>query len=136
MGRLRVSLLGNAELRCCWQASRVKLDAPWRNMPTRTQKLCASLDAHLPASWPVGMRHDFLKSIQSMLTDLWQSIKPPKVCRPVMPAWALLHARQCQICGMGMTVLPQNMVEIHAIDTCHTFLSPQSPARSSSPDDW
>ena len=76
----------------------MKLDAPWRNIPTRTQKLCASLEAHMPASWPVGLRHDFLNRAQSMLTDLWQSIKPPKVRKAIMLVLTCLPG---QICGMA-----------------------------------
>ena len=40
----------------------------------------------MPVSWPAEMRHDFLGRMQSMLTEMWQSIKPPKVCRPPVPA--------------------------------------------------
>ena len=61
------------------QASRVKLDERWRSTPTKTQKLCASMEAHMPASWPAEIRHSLLGRMRSVVTDLWQSIKPAKV---------------------------------------------------------
>ena len=61
------------------QASRVKLDERWRTTPTKMQKLCASLEAHMPASWPAEVRHSLLGRMRSVITDLWQSIRPAKV---------------------------------------------------------
>jgi len=78
-GFSRSALLCYADVKCDCQTSRVKLDARWRNTPTRTEKLCTSLDAHMPASWPAELRRSFLGGVQSTLTDLWESIKPPKV---------------------------------------------------------
>ena len=63
------------------QASRVKLDERWRTTPTKTQKLCASLEARMPASWPAEVRHSLLGRMHSVVTDLWQSIRPAKVSR-------------------------------------------------------
>ena len=86
------------------QASRVKLDERWRSTPTKTQKLCASLEAHMPASWPAEVRHSLLGRMRSVVTDLWQSIKPAKVSQPCMyEGYITKEQCSCIVTGRGQS---------------------------------